>query len=274
MSTNFSYTQNNSTKSWNGKAELYHYNITHNDNLITVLRTEFKQAVEKKNQKESEKSSSSLIDILKSMKIPVPQMQITLDANEITGLVGEIITEKFMIEQNMGISFYIKWREIGTSKSRGLDIILQRDNVLLIVEAKHSHTRLKPLGNHELILASIIDNAFKRNSDFHTILSLLRLYLRLQKSVQQFEAMHLDISKLVQRANFLKISIKNNLFLTNASLVVDDLVLSQIKFDNLVSKINFKSFPFFANNISVYFVGIPQLQASVDTIFNEFGEKK
>ncbi len=243
-------------------------------NLIKVLQTEFQQVLQKKNQKVSEKSSSSMIDILNSIKIPVPQTQITLDDNEITGLVGEIITEKFVIEQNIGRSFYIKWREIGTSKSKGLDIVLQRDSILLIVEAKHSHKRLKSSGNHESILASIIDNAFKRNSDFHTALSLLRLYLRLRKTVQQDDAMHLPISEHEQRADLIKTSIRNNSFLTNASLIVDESVLSQIKFNDLVSKINFKSFPFFANTISVYIVGVSQLQTSVDTIFNGFGRKK
>lgn len=98
--------------------------------------------------------------------------------SDMKGLVGEIVAEAVLVECGFGDPLYSKWRHVGTSASKGIDIIMRKGDLLLAVESKHLHA-LRRGRNHSSEIARKITTAFGQSCDLHTRywLSWLRRHL-------------------------------------------------------------------------------------------------
>jgi len=265
---NFVYEDKESKKAWSDKAQIHLVKINHKNDLENFLDSNLKIAQAKKNSSITEKNSTFIVRDLVSSNISIPLQKNNFSEKELTGLIGEIISEKFLIDTDVGNEFYIKWKEKGTSNSQGIDIILRKNLTLPINESKHSHKQIATSGNHENLLSGIINDAFKQNSEYHTVLNLARLYLKFYKAIPVLDASGSDSTDMQDKANFVRSIIQSGAFITNMTMVIDD----KFKINsNLLSQlIDFNSFPAFRNTITSFILNIDSLQTITKKMIEEY----
>lgn len=90
-----------------------------------------------------------------------------IHANDIKGMIGEIVTEAVLVECGFGEPLYSKWKHGGTSFSRGPDMILRRGDWISANESKHLHTP-RPGNDVSPDASVLIVAAFRQNTDART----------------------------------------------------------------------------------------------------------
>lgn len=262
--SSLTYTEKEKINGWSGQAELIKFEGIHDESFDDFLDTALKLAIQKKQNNQTIKNSSSIITILRDSGIPVPVTNNNLDNQEITGLIGEIISEDFLNQTTANEPFYIKWKENGTSKSNGIDMIFFENNELFLNESKHLHEQLKNTVNYEPNYKATIQKAFESNSEYHSIIFLARLYLKFHKARRVMLAGELNTDEITQKIDILRNAIRENLISTNTTIITDNNYTNQITLTNIVNAINYASFPVFTKLISAFLTGINDLETRTD----------
>jgi hypothetical protein len=237
---------------WNSRASLSHAKMTTGAaKLEKHLDKKISEALARKQQKELEKQSSAQIRIIIESGLPIPAYGATkYDAEDLKGLIGEILILEYLLVTRIGTPFYCKWQETGTSKSQGIDLIITAKNVLLVYECKHPHNQIKASRDSSKVIASILDEAFINNSDEFTIVRLARLWRRLQKEKRLLAGIHQSTKKVEQCLNLVSDCVRNKSHTTNTVLVIDNKTMSGFTLKQLEPLIHFDKFPSFISKIT------------------------
>ena len=152
--------------------------ITRSD-LYNLLDLAICKALDIKKQKIEEKNSSFYIDYLQSNDIPNVEYSSKLDYDDMMGLIGEIISELHQTNSTKKDPLYIKWRETGTSKSKGLDLVFHENDRVYSIECKHPHESLMKIENKKLTsVVKTINGGLVTHTDERTLEFLVRLLKR------------------------------------------------------------------------------------------------
>ena len=243
--------------------------------LSKSISDSIKLALQLKQEKEKEKSNSIQLKLLKASNLPIPVYDTKyFDSDDLIGLIGEIISENFIINNNNdNNTFYIKWREFGTSKSRGLDLIFENDGTLLIFECKNPHksfSKINPKYND--VIAHALDEAFIQNSDLKVIHDIIRLYNRYFKQRRFLSANGMTTDEMDEKITIIEKCIDKNSFKVNGSVTTDKKSLKHITLKNLESKIHFDKFPTTSVN-SAIIISVKDLQQEIKTMLITYCKK-
>ncbi len=95
-----------------------------------------------KRQKILRKNNSPHSSHLGGGNTPLPLNPVYIDADDIAGLLGEAASEMYHTKCLKQAPFHIKWKDTGTSKSSGVDLIFEHAGRLVAVECKHPHVSM------------------------------------------------------------------------------------------------------------------------------------
>lgn len=241
MSTNLglSYKPQDTIKPvWRDFAEgnLYETDVTSvQTNLQSSLALAIKNNLDRKNRPDRK---SVLDRILKrGINLTSTQVTSTIDSNDITGLIGEIIAEDFVLKDGVEILF-AKWREHGTSKSRGIDLIIRKINNgnhdLILVEAKHSHR----FSNAKQTIKQRFEEAIDEFEIEKTLLNLLGITSNMSTTIAKIKAYGENFKELEEKCIFLEKKIYDINYMIQIISCIDNDAFNGIIFKDLMKQID------------------------------------
>lgn len=140
------------------------------------------------------------------------------DSTDVIGLVGEIVSEIYHKECKHQALFYAKWRETGTSKSNGVDLIFEDSGRLLIIECKHMHSPQST--GRESKLLEVVRGGITEHSHGRALRFLIARKMLLRKRVRELEAEGTDASQTLQKISKIESAVDGE-FHSQVDLVVD-----------------------------------------------------
>lgn len=144
------------------------------------------EAIAIRARRRAERASPGVAALMESQWASSPAK---MSPNDMKGLVGEIVAEAVLVDCGYGEPFYSKWRNGGTSTSRGIDIILRNGDMLSANESKHLHT-LRPGIDASRDISAAIVAAFRQSGDRHTASWLRWLRWQCDRAERLGGAMH------------------------------------------------------------------------------------
>ena len=87
--------------------------------------------------------------------------------NDTVGLVGEMLCEELLPRLGIGAPFHVKWRESGSSLTRGVDLVFGKGDRLCACESKHLHSSSSSRAAAAAV-SSTVNRALDANTDAHT----------------------------------------------------------------------------------------------------------
>ena len=89
------------------------------------------------------RASASAPDNMSLSGMPAAGCRVRILPSDMKGIVGEIVAEAVLVECGFGEPLYSKWRHVGTSASKGIDIVMLKGELVLASESKHLYA-LRP----------------------------------------------------------------------------------------------------------------------------------
>lgn len=162
----------------------------------------------------------------------------SMDSNDIVGLIGEIITQDYSSKPEHE-EVFVKWKRSGTSKSKGIDLVLLniKNNNLILLEAKNSHSRLVR-SNPDQVVKDRLEEALNQFENEKTLLSLSQLVAELSDAKDTLRAAKCDITKLEELCKLIKSKISADSYNIQAFMIMDKKHGNDTVFINAMSKIN------------------------------------
>lgn len=185
------------------------------DSSIIHVRKCIEKIRDTKNRKAFEKDPTAVYKYLTEFTLSHPRSGKSTD---MIGLVGEIVCETYHEKCKQQTLFYAKWRETGSSKSNGIDLIFEEANKLLVVECKHIHSRQSANKKSRLlesIRAGIVEHSGHQASVF-----LAARHRVLSKRIRELGAEGSDTSETQQKISVIKKALSGG-FDSQVDLVVD-----------------------------------------------------
>lgn len=153
---------------------------------------------------------------------------------DVVGLAGEMVCEMYHVECKHRGLFYAKWKEAGTSKSRGVDLLVEEAGRLLSVECKHAHSPRSAGSESGLLQAlkrGMADHSFHRTQEF-----LLDMYRVASERARRLRAEGSDTSQERARMRAVKGALAGG-FDSEVDLVADRERAGAADFARLGSKV-------------------------------------
>ena len=153
---------------------------------------------------------------------------------DVIGLAGEIVCEMYHIECEHQCLFYAKWKESGTSKSNGVDLLVEDAGRLLAVECKHAHSP-QSTGKESGLLRAI-KTGMMEHSDQRTRGFLTERYRVMIKRARQLDAEGSDAAQTLRKARVLKSALVGG-FDSQVDLAADKNRAGAVDFARLGSRV-------------------------------------
>ena len=118
------------------------------------------------------------------------------------GLVGEIVCEMYHEECKRQDLIYAKWKDGGTSKSNGVDLLFEDAGRILSVECKHVHSP-RSVGDESRLLAAI-KTGMREHAGYRTKAFLAERYRIMSKRVRELQAEGSDASQTRRKIRVVK----------------------------------------------------------------------
>ncbi len=117
---------------------------------------------------------------------------------------------------------YVKWRETGTSKSKGLDLVFHKNDQIYSIECKHPHESLHNQNNDTTkIISTTVDRGFDSHDDHRTAEFMTKLYQRHLRERRFLIGNNLNTTELDKKITLLKKLIDNNDLVEEINLAAD-----------------------------------------------------
>ena len=237
--------------------------------LEEIIRDSIRKARSIKKQKSLEKNTSQILSYLQDT-IPVTNFSDALDYDDMMGLIGEIVSELHHKQCLRHDPVYVKWRDTGTSKSRGLDLVFHKNNRLISIECKHPHESLRNHTNNALtILSRTINRGFDRHDDYRTTEFIAKLHARYSKTKRLLDGDHSDTTELTNKMNLLRKLIKKNDLIEEVELVADKIHHAFDISKDLSDKIKFDKISETSKQSGVNLLLLEDIQEISEEAFNE-----
>lgn len=185
------------------------------DSGITHVRECMKKILEIRDRKVFEKPSTAAYKYLDEFVVSCPTSGKSTDA---IGLVGEIICETYHEKCKQQALFYAKWRETGSSRSNGVDLIFEESGRLSVIECKHVHSRQS--AGKEPRLLEAIRTGIKEHSNHRASVFLAARQRILSKRIRELEAEGADTTQTRHKISTIKRALDGG-FESQVDLAVD-----------------------------------------------------
>lgn len=250
-----------------GAGYKFYFNIT--PIIAKDLFFQLDEAQRIKNQKKKENSTIRLFEALAQRGLRFVGKIITIDEDDIVGLIGEIVSEKFAESQGHEI-IYPKWKISGSSKSRGIDLVvrtIQNDTwILILYESKHIHKSVKKI--RTALTANRIRNRFKEGlNEFEyekTLLTLARVLIQIRSNIRLLEAMGGNTDQISEYNSFLSESLVEELYDINVIIFVDIKHCDGNTFQESINKIEKPNYVGRNRRISLILIESDQLEETTN----------
>ena len=187
--------------------------------------------------------------------------------NDLTGLVGEFVSEMLTADYIRGDPVFVKWRMRGTSLSRGLDLVFGKDGRVYACESKHLHSYGRTASGTDHRVASEIKKALLQNTDKHIASDLLALCLQFAEDARRADAADpdcQDYSLPARRHRFLRGVLDAARYSSSVMVVIDGSVALDVQAIN--AKIDPAILAGFATTVTVYLVCVDNLHCETERL--------
>lgn len=243
--------------------------------LCTVLDSAICNALSIKKQKIEEKNSSYYIEYLQSNDIPIVQYSSKLDYDDMMGLIGEIISELHHTHCTKKEPLYIKWRETGTSKSKGLDLVFHENDRVYSIECKHPHESLMKIENKKLTsVVKTINDGLVTHTDERTLEFLARLLKRYLQEKRFLVGSKMNITDVDSKIKIIENLIEKNNFVSEINIVSDKKYENDLEKNNLDTNLDFKKYEFISQSIIVLLILLENIEKISEEMFTKHDTKQ
>jgi len=242
------------------------------DDLKSLLESSILNALSIKDQKIMEKNNSFLLTYTQQNRLPSTNFSATIDYDDMMGLIGEIVSEvhhRQCMEQD---PVYVKWRETGTSKSKGLDIVFHKNDQLYSIECKHPHESLNNPDNDNIkIISRTVNRGFTSHDDHRTTEFMTKLYHRHLRQKRFLIGNHLDTTELDKKTTLLKRLIDNNNLVEEINLTADKIYQSSTLSEDLDSNLDFNRHVLVSKSLGIVLLLIENIHDLSEEVFSKHG---
>ena len=187
----------------------------HVDSGITHVRERMEKIREIQNRKVVEKHAAAAHKYLDEFVVSCPALGKSTD---MIGLVGEMICETYHERCKRQVLFYAKWRETGSSRSNGVDLIFEESGRLSVIECKHVHSRQS--AGKESRLLEAIRTGMREHSYYRASVFLAARQRVLSKRIRGLEAEGSDTFQEHRKISVIKRALDDG-FESQVDLAVD-----------------------------------------------------
>ena len=240
--------------------------------LKSLLKSSILEALSIKKQKIAEKNASFLLTYNQQNSVPSTNFSATLDYNDMMGLIGEIVSEIHNLQCLKKDPVYIKWRETGSSKSKGLDLVFSKNDQLYSIECKHPHESMKNQPQDKTtIISRTVKSGFDSHDDHRTTEFMTKLYQRHLKQKRFLVGNSLDTTELDKKMALLKKLIEDNNLVEEINLTADKIYHDSTLSNNLDSNLDFSRFALVSKSLGVILLLIENISDLSEEVFSEHG---
>lgn len=225
----------------------------------------------KKERKEA-KFRSGIISRMKKRGIVLPYKlsYSTMDSNDIVGLIGEITTQDYVSRPEYD-EVFIKWRRSGTSKSKGIDLVIHdtKNDDLILLEAKNSHFQIAHT-KAEQVIKTKLEDALNQFEHEKTLISLTNLVSEISESRDTIRATGVDVTELDKLCKFINSKINFDSYKIHAFMIIDKNHSDDSVFTSAMSKINSSADLGTNRDILLHLIEIEDLDAMTAEILSAY----
>ncbi len=202
------------------------------------LEKSLKSATQNNQNRKNKLDRKIIVNRILKRGIDLTSTKVTsaMDSNDITGLIGEIIAEDFILTDKVE-ALFVKWHEHGTSKSKGIDLVVRRINNgnfdLILVEAKHSHK----FSNAKRTIKHRFEEAIDEFEIEKTLLNLLGIINWMSITIEKLKAYSEDYQELEEKCIFLENKINDMSYMIQIVTCIDNDAYDGIIFKDLMKQI-------------------------------------
>jgi hypothetical protein len=227
---------------WGGIGAGHYYHLDINGDFGVFVTNQVKEAIRVRQERRKENGRRAVVKSLHERGVEITDQLSGLDENDLIGLIGEIVTNDFVVSLDIE-PILPKWQYTGTSKSSGIDFV-GREKLghmweLTLYEAKHLHDEAK---NAQTECYTLIRAKFRIGidefEDEKTKLNLANVLIQLGKFIRFGEANKSDTSLAKKHKDFISSSLKNDRYRANVVALVDAKYCSETTFEQSVSQIS------------------------------------
>lgn len=202
-----------------------------------------KKLVDYANQINFENKSHSRMEVLDRIAKRGIQFSSRLDSTgsdttEFLGLIGEMLTEDFILRNGFHF-FYIKWRNKGTSKSKGIDMIAINNNEetkkFFLIEAKHVHKIAGDVANE---IKRRFEDGIGEFDNEKTLYNLAGLSTEFSIAISKNRQFGLSTQELENNCKFLEQRMENKDYNIIIVTCIDKTKYNQTDFKKLMKNIS------------------------------------
>ena len=184
------------------------------------VRSAVEQARRTRLQRDRDRDGSFLMGYL-GARVPSPKGPTPVDRDDLDGLLGEIVSELYHTKAG-DVPFYAKWRDTGTSKSRGVDLIVERDGGLSSIECKHTHVSAARSTDTAQTLLRVLRRGLSQHTDTRTSMFLASLYIRYGNQIRLLDASDMDARQVRKKMETIRRCLQQNDIQGDVDLVADN----------------------------------------------------
>ena len=190
----------------------------------TLISDSLKEALLVRQQCRCESSRREVIKNIRDRGVSITNRLSGYDKNEVIGLIGEIVMANF-VECSGSKMIYVKWREAGTSKSKGIDLIAMDADTDLseikLCEAKHIHSEQDMTSNYISLLKGRFRAGLDEFESEKTQLNLSSVIMKLGKAIHVGEAAMTDQTAAKGYYTLITSSLKENRYRIRIVVLID-----------------------------------------------------
>ena len=184
------------------------------------VRSAVEQARRTRLQRGRDRDGSFLMGYL-GARVPSPKGPAPVDRDDWNGLLGGIVSEPYHTKTG-DVPFYAKWGDAGTGRSRGVDLIVERDGVLTSIECEHTHVSAARGTDTEQTPLRILRRGLSRHTDIRTSMFLASLYTRYGNDIRLLDASDTDGHRARKKMEVIRRCLRQDDMHKGVDLAADD----------------------------------------------------
>ena len=221
------YIQLRSLTLWQGAGEGNFYDAIMDDEFGKSLKINIEEAIRIKQERQTNRSRIAVINNLSERGLNFVNELSGYDQNDLIGLIGEIVTDDFIINLSLE-TIFPKWRYTGTSKSRGIDLVA-RERIgeewkLMLYEAKHLHDEIRNSAEklYNNLLRGKFENGIDEFESEKTKLNLAYVKMKLGDFIRLGEATGTDVDIVKEHWSLISVGLREDRYRINIVVLADD----------------------------------------------------
>ena len=185
--------------------------------------------------------------------------------NDAVGLIGEMIAEDVLGDLGAGEPFYVKWRAVGSSTARGVDLVFKKGDLLSANESKHLHGTIRAVPNPAVPVSAALKIAMARNDDRRIRCQLACLHRCEARFEEECRARGDERGRMLcaERKAVLEKAIANDAYSLNAVIVFD--AAHRPARGDVGVRVDAGMLAQFKNPVTAFLVGVDGLHAAAES---------